>query len=240
MSFLGCASWDAGSFYCDWSTGAARCDQNQSAISWSQCKTSQLLQYWAKVCGHWHQSAYLNPASWVQNLCFYQNNTLNKHTNTNCEYNTVSRLISTKSTHQISLVSPCLLKLPATEKKKKHLSPKLQKDLSNVSGERDFTKYMFPDQHSNQPIRIANQWSFPTEFRNKLWVGLGSGVRIGLGLYFWKVMLIKEQVTLNICTRQFLWRPYDLSCYSYSFYSSIYSFFRCQLLTCMSVVKSSL
>uniref|UniRef100_A0A8C1GQ99 PAR14-like first RRM domain-containing protein n=1 Tax=Cyprinus carpio TaxID=7962 RepID=A0A8C1GQ99_CYPCA len=31
---------------------------------------------------------------------------------------------------------------------------------------------------------LVNQILFPTDFRNKLWVGLGLGVGIGLNLYF--------------------------------------------------------
>ncbi len=37
------------------------------------------------------------------------------------------------------------------------------------------------------PLHPVNQLSFPTDFRNKLWVGLGLGVGIGLSLYFWTV-----------------------------------------------------
>ncbi len=33
----------------------------------------------------------------------------------------------------------------------------------------------------------------PTDFRDKLWVELGSGVVTGLSLYFWTVMLIRHQ-----------------------------------------------
>ncbi len=39
--------------------------------------------------------------------------------------------------------------------------------------------------------------SFPSDFRDKLWVGLGLGVGIGLGLYFWTIMLIQEHVLLG-------------------------------------------
>ncbi len=98
------------------------------------------------------------------------------------------------------------------------------------NGERDFTKYMFLDQHpcwswNNIPINqselkdnfsgnicfrltirvrcfytLVNQLSFHTDFRNKLWVGLGLGVGIWLSLYFWTVMLIQEHVLLGKIT----------------------------------------
>ncbi len=45
---------------------------------------------------------------------------------------------------------------------------------------------------------LVNQLSFPTDFRNKLWVGLGLGVGIGLSLYFWTVMLIQDQQKMLI------------------------------------------
>ncbi len=46
-------------------------------------------------------------------------------------------------------------------------------------------------------LHSVNQLSFPTDFRNKLWVGLGLGVGIGLSLYFWTVMLIQEHVVVQ-------------------------------------------
>ncbi len=47
-------------------------------------------------------------------------------------------------------------------------------------------------------LHPVNQLSLPTDFRNKLWVGLGLGVGIGLSLYFWKVMLIQDQQNMLI------------------------------------------
>ncbi len=45
---------------------------------------------------------------------------------------------------------------------------------------------------------LVNQLSFPTDFRNKLWVGLGLGAGIGLSLYFWTGMLIQDQQKMLI------------------------------------------
>jgi len=58
------------------------------------------------------------------------------------------------------------------------------------------TSLLILEQHSNQPIRFEGQvynincrfitiQSFPSGFREKLWVGLGLGIEIGLGLNIW-------------------------------------------------------
>jgi len=80
------------------------------------------------------------------------------------------------------------------------------------------TSLLILEQHSNEPIRFEGQvyvkfrlptrvrffyisvilLSFSSDFRDKLWVGLGSGVEMGVGQNFKTGMLLQDQQIMLI------------------------------------------